>query len=146
MTRSWADMLSRLLSNKSGAFRKLEAADLQLPWKPLWRALQKELWPKASAADPQRNLVNILLYVAEQSKRYYPAEDVPEMLDTFIPTLTHDVSVYVQWPLNCRDANRNLDYSDHYSRPHVLLTSNQCASIPPCDLSNLGGLQFFDPR
>ncbi|KAJ2920211.1 hypothetical protein MD484_g84, partial [Candolleomyces efflorescens] len=50
----------------------------------------KELWPKASAADPQRNLVNILLYVAEQCKRYYPAEDVPDMLDTLIPTLTHD--------------------------------------------------------
>ncbi|KAJ2928817.1 hypothetical protein H1R20_g8194, partial [Candolleomyces eurysporus] len=90
MTRSWADMLSRLLSNKSGAHRKLETADLQLSWKPLWRALQKELWPKASAADPQRNLVNILLYVAEQCKRYYPAEDIPEMLNTFIPTLTHD--------------------------------------------------------
>jgi proteasome activator subunit 4 len=46
--RSWADMLSRLLFNKSGLRRKLESTDLELPWKPLWRVLQKELWPKES--------------------------------------------------------------------------------------------------
>ena len=49
--RSWADMLSRLLFNKSGLRRKLESTDLELPWKPLWRVLQKELWPKGSLED-----------------------------------------------------------------------------------------------
>jgi proteasome activator subunit 4 len=44
--RNWADMLSRLLSNKPGLKRKLESTDLELPWQPLWRVLQKELWPK----------------------------------------------------------------------------------------------------
>jgi hypothetical protein len=39
----------------------------------------------------RRNVVNILLYVAEQSKRYYPAMEVPAMLSTFIPMLTKDV-------------------------------------------------------
>jgi len=46
LIRAWADMLSRLLSNKSGLTRKLEAADLELSWQHLWRVLQKELWPK----------------------------------------------------------------------------------------------------
>lgn len=46
--RSWADMLSRLLGNKPGLKRKLESSDLELPWQPLWRILQKELWPKTS--------------------------------------------------------------------------------------------------
>ena len=49
--RSWADMLSRLLSNKAGLKRKLEASDLQLPWQPLWRVLQRELRPKSSVED-----------------------------------------------------------------------------------------------
>jgi proteasome activator subunit 4 len=44
--RSWADMLSRLLFNKSGLRRKLESTDLELPWKPLWRVLQKECGPR----------------------------------------------------------------------------------------------------
>lgn len=46
VVRSWADMLNRLLSNKPDQKRKLETGDLQLEWRPLWRALQKELWPK----------------------------------------------------------------------------------------------------
>lgn len=50
--RSWADMLSRLLANKPGQSRKLEINDLQLPWQPLWRVLQKELWPKDRIQEP----------------------------------------------------------------------------------------------
>jgi proteasome activator subunit 4 len=49
--RSWADMVSRLLSNKPGLKRKLESTDLELPWQPLWRVLQKELWPKKRIQD-----------------------------------------------------------------------------------------------
>jgi proteasome activator subunit 4 len=49
--RSWADMLSRLLSNKQDQRRKLEVTDLQLPWKPLWRVLHRELWPKRRVHD-----------------------------------------------------------------------------------------------
>ena len=49
--RSWADMLSRLLSSKPEQRRKLEPSDLELPWRPLWRALQKELWPKRRLHD-----------------------------------------------------------------------------------------------
>ena len=48
----------------------------------------------------RRNVVNILLYVAEQSKRYYPATEIPAMLETFVPMLTKDVCfVLVYYPL-----------------------------------------------
>ena len=49
--RSSADMLSRLLANKPGIKPKLDVTDLALPWKPLWRVLQKELWPKTTLDD-----------------------------------------------------------------------------------------------
>ncbi|KAF9535499.1 hypothetical protein CPB83DRAFT_841859 [Crepidotus variabilis] len=88
--RSWADMLSRLLSNKPGLKRKLESTDLELPWLPLWRVLQKELWPKSSLDESSRNLVNIFLYIAEQCKRYYPPSEISAMMDTFLPLLTKE--------------------------------------------------------
>jgi proteasome activator subunit 4 len=46
LVRSWAGVISRLLAGKSDSRRKLEPEDLQLPWRPLWRVLQKELWVK----------------------------------------------------------------------------------------------------
>ena len=49
--RSWVDDLSRILANKGDAPRKIEPEDLQLPWRPLWRALRKELWPKKRAYE-----------------------------------------------------------------------------------------------
>jgi proteasome activator subunit 4 len=52
LTHVWAEMLSRLLANKPASKRKLEAKDLQLPWQPLWRVLQRELWPKKRMHDP----------------------------------------------------------------------------------------------
>ncbi|KAG6910583.1 hypothetical protein DXG01_009534 [Tephrocybe rancida] len=90
VVRSWTDMLSRLLASKPGSKRKLEAADLQLPWRSLWRALQKEIWPKKRIQDSSRNVVNIFLYVAEQCKRHFPAHEIPAMLETFLPLLTKD--------------------------------------------------------
>ncbi|KAG1755009.1 uncharacterized protein EDB91DRAFT_1096702 [Suillus paluster] len=92
--RSWADMLYRLLGSKT-VKRKLEATDLQLPWKPLWDVLYKELFPKNRLAEFQgnRNLNNILLYVAESCKRYFPASDISGMLETFLPILTPDTTL-----------------------------------------------------
>lgn len=49
--RGWAEMLSRLLGNKPSVQRKLDPSDLELPWQPLWRVLQKELWPKKRIQD-----------------------------------------------------------------------------------------------
>ncbi|KAI0728586.1 ARM repeat-containing protein [Fomitopsis betulina] len=90
VVRNWADILSRLLANKPDQRRKLESTDLQLPWKPLWHVLQKDLWPKRRLQDSSRNMINILLFVAEQSRRYYPASEIPEMMATFLPRLTKD--------------------------------------------------------
>lgn len=90
LVRSWAGLISRLLAGKSDSRRKLEPEDLQLPWRPLWRVLQKELWVKTRFQDPSRNVVNIFLYVAERSRYYYPASDIPEMLETFVPLITQE--------------------------------------------------------
>lgn len=40
----------------------------------------------------RRNVVNVLLFVAETCRRYFPASDIPEMLSTFMPIVTQDVS------------------------------------------------------
>ncbi|KAL1709113.1 hypothetical protein EV121DRAFT_267575 [Schizophyllum commune] len=62
--RSWADMLSRILG-KSSVKPKLSPEDLQLPWKPLWLCLKKEIWPQERTQDPNRNLINILLHIEQ---------------------------------------------------------------------------------
>lgn len=51
LIRSWVDDLSRILANKGDTPRKIEPENLQLPWRPLWRVLQKELWPKKRAYE-----------------------------------------------------------------------------------------------
>lgn len=38
-----------------------------------------------------RNVVNVVMYLAEQCNRYFPVEDIPSMLETFIPLVTPDV-------------------------------------------------------
>ncbi|THH18097.1 hypothetical protein EW146_g2829 [Bondarzewia mesenterica] len=87
---NWVDMFTRLLVDRPDARRKLEATDLQLPWKPLWRVLQKELWTDAKLYNSSRNIVNVLLFLASKSNRYFSAEDIPEMLSTLIPLITQD--------------------------------------------------------
>ncbi|KAG9314593.1 hypothetical protein JVU11DRAFT_5396 [Chiua virens] len=91
VVRSWVDMISRLLG-KTGK-RRLESRDLRLPWSPLWQVLHKELFPKKRLNQTNRNLNNILLYVAESCKPYFPAEDIPEMLDTFLPIITPNTTL-----------------------------------------------------
>lgn len=49
--RGWADMFTRLLGESPNTKRKLEAKDLKLPWRSLWRVLYKELWPKGRMYD-----------------------------------------------------------------------------------------------
>jgi hypothetical protein len=53
---------------------------------------------RSSIFMTSRNVVNILLYVAEQSKQYYPATEIPAMLSTFIPMLTQDVRFMLTAP------------------------------------------------
>ncbi|KAL1690120.1 hypothetical protein GGG16DRAFT_125867 [Schizophyllum commune] len=57
--RSWADMLSRILG-KSSVKPKLSPEDLQLPWKPLWLCLKKEIWPQERTQDPKYSILTIV--------------------------------------------------------------------------------------
>lgn len=41
-----------------------------------------------------RNVVNILLYVAEQCKGYYPVSEIADMLSTFVPRITKEVCIF----------------------------------------------------
>ncbi|KIY51336.1 hypothetical protein FISHEDRAFT_37321 [Fistulina hepatica ATCC 64428] len=96
--RGWVDLLNRVLGDKPGQRRKLEPTDLQLPWRPLWRALQRELFPMARTENISRNNNNILLFLAEKCKRYFPANEIPDMLREFLPRLTKE-SVWTMVPV-----------------------------------------------
>ncbi|KAN0100847.1 hypothetical protein V8E55_000831, partial [Tylopilus felleus] len=89
--RSWADMISRLLG-RTGK-RWLEPKDLHLPWRPLWQVLYKEIFPKKRLGQSNRNLNNILLYVAEICNPYFTADDIPDMLSTFLPMITPNTTL-----------------------------------------------------
>jgi proteasome activator subunit 4 len=91
LVRSWADFLQKLVGAKAVSRPKLDTTDLILDWRPLWRILQKELWPNKRIIGSGRNAVNLLLYVAEKCKRYYPSSEIPVMLDIFLPLFTKNV-------------------------------------------------------
>jgi hypothetical protein len=69
VTRNWADMLSRLINVKPGARRKLECADLCLPWRPLRRELARELHSPAACLCSH----SVRFYVLQ--RRWPAAED-----------------------------------------------------------------------
>lgn len=49
--RGAVNMFSQLLTNKKGSPRMVETWDLELEWRPLWRSLQKDLWPMRRLQD-----------------------------------------------------------------------------------------------
>ncbi|KAJ3576133.1 hypothetical protein NP233_g629 [Leucocoprinus birnbaumii] len=83
--RSWSDMISRLCNNKPGQKRKLESSDLELPWQPLWRVMQQDL-----RADSGKLSASHYLDIAVQCQPYFPAREIPYMLETFLPLFTLD--------------------------------------------------------
>ncbi|KAG9123719.1 hypothetical protein FRC07_014176 [Ceratobasidium sp. 392] len=88
--QEWADILGQLIYTKPGNKRRLELEELQLDWLSLWDRCRREIWPSQRAVDSSRNVVNILLHVAETSRLYYPPSETPKMLDVFIPLITRD--------------------------------------------------------
>ncbi|KAJ1310179.1 hypothetical protein OPQ81_006923 [Rhizoctonia solani] len=88
--QEWADILGQLIYVKAGHKLRLELDELQLDWLPLWRRCQREIWPSQRAMDSSRNVMNILLYVAEVSRFYYPPGEIRKMLDEFMPLVTQD--------------------------------------------------------
>ncbi|KAG8770133.1 hypothetical protein FRC12_004487 [Ceratobasidium sp. 428] len=67
-----------------------ELNELQLDWFSLWERCRREIWPSQRAVDSSRNVMNILLHVAETSRLYYPPSETPKMLDEFVPLITRD--------------------------------------------------------
>ncbi|KAG8737973.1 hypothetical protein FRC10_007440 [Ceratobasidium sp. 414] len=88
--QEWADILSQLVYTKPGNKRRLELGELQLDWFGLWERCRREIWPSQRAVDSGRNVMNILLHVAETSRLYYHPSETPKMLDEFVPLITRD--------------------------------------------------------
>ncbi|EJD04282.1 uncharacterized protein FOMMEDRAFT_167503 [Fomitiporia mediterranea MF3/22] len=83
-------MFAALLPHKRDYLASLGVKDLVLDWRPLWRVLKKELWPMKRLMDPSRNVANIYLQLAEMSKRFFPGNEVKNILGTILPLLSPD--------------------------------------------------------
>ena len=77
-----ASMCMTLLSNK----KRIDIADLQLPWEPLHAALEGELFPKKRKTGIT-NISITLLTLTEYCQRFFPPHEIPKMLETFLPRL-----------------------------------------------------------
>lgn len=75
----------------------------------------------------RRNMVNITLFLAEHCKRYYPSEEIPIMLSTFIPLVTKDVSLQVMHILS-PDTFPDDPYND--SCPDIIPAPYSHPSLP----------------
>lgn len=77
-----ANTCMTLLANK----KRLDIEDLQLPWEPLYRVLELELFPKKRKTGIT-NISLTLLTLTEYSQRFFPPHEIPNMLSTFLPRL-----------------------------------------------------------
>lgn len=88
--------------------------------------------------------MNIFLYVAERSRFYYPAGDIPEMLETFIPLITQEVCWHSQTPGDVYLSPTGvLDYDSSHD---FVSSADSCPLVPSNYLQNLGGFQFYANR
>lgn len=96
-------MTMSLLESK----KRIDISDMQLPWRPIFAILEKELFPKqrktgltyfhlaqltrhheADAHSVLSNVSSTLLYLTEYSQRFFPPHEIPAMLQTFLPRLS----------------------------------------------------------
>ncbi len=92
----------------------------------------------------RRNVVNIFLYVAERSRYYYPAGEIPEMLETFIPLITQEVCWHFQTPGGvCLSSTDVFDYDSGHD---FVPSADRYPLIPSNYLQNLGSFQFYATR
>lgn len=89
-------------------------------------------------------MINILLFVAEQSKRYYPASEIPEMMATFLPRLTKDVR-HVCTPRRTH-ADKPVVRSHNDASHGILPTADTYSPISSRPVQDLGGVQFVCHR
>lgn len=67
--------------------KRIDITDLQLPWRPLYAILDKELFPKQRKTG-LTNVSSTLLSLTEFSQRFFPPHEIPAMLETFLPRLS----------------------------------------------------------
>lgn len=67
--------------------KRIDISDLQLPWRPLYAILDKELFPK-SRKTGLTNVSTTLLSLTEYSQRFFPPHEISAMLETFLPRLS----------------------------------------------------------
>ncbi|BGP18854.1 hypothetical protein JCM10213_003509 [Rhodosporidiobolus nylandii] len=67
--------------------KRIDITDLQLPWRPLYDLLEKELFPKQRKTGIT-NVATTLLSLVEYSQRFFPPHEIPAMLDKFLPRLS----------------------------------------------------------
>lgn len=87
-------------------------------------------------------MINILLFVAEHCSRYYPASEIPEMLNSFVPMITNDVSPSTV----CLASNNSgvcLDHLEHGSCHHVVPATHAYAPLSSDALQAVGSIQLF---
>ncbi|GAA5959559.1 hypothetical protein JCM21900_003196 [Sporobolomyces salmonicolor] len=67
--------------------KRIDISDLQLPWRPIYAVLEKELFPKQRKTG-LTNVATNLLSLTEYSQRFFPPHEIPSMLATFLPRLS----------------------------------------------------------
>ncbi|GAA5990546.1 hypothetical protein JCM10908_003124 [Rhodotorula pacifica] len=71
--------------------KRIDISDLQLPWRPLYALLEKELFPKQRKTGTT-NVATTLLSLVEYSQRFFPPHEIPAMLATFLPRLSPNLN------------------------------------------------------
>lgn len=66
--------------------KQISAADLTLPWRPLYEALHREVYHKQRKISTS-NVSGVLMDLAESAQRFYPAEEAHAMLETILPEM-----------------------------------------------------------
>ncbi|SCV72468.1 BQ2448_4005 [Microbotryum intermedium] len=82
-----ANMTMSLLENK----KRIDITDIQLPWRPIFAILEKELFPKQRKTG-LTNVSATLLSLTEFSQRFFPPHEIPAMLETFLPRLSSSLN------------------------------------------------------
>lgn len=80
--------------------KKIDISDLQLPWRPIYAILEKELFPKQRKTGIT-NLATTLLSLVEYSQRFFPPHEIPAMLATFLPRLSPNLNSIVATQAFC---------------------------------------------
>ncbi|GAA6033408.1 hypothetical protein JCM8097_006736 [Rhodosporidiobolus ruineniae] len=80
--------------------KRIDISDIQLPWRPLYDLLEKELFPKQRKTG-LTNVASTLLSLVEYSQRFFPPHEIPAMLATFLPRLSPNLNSIISVQAFC---------------------------------------------